>query len=124
MAHFAQVDKNNIVIQVVVTDNADKNEGLDFLKARFGGTWIKTSYNTYAGQHREGGIPLRKNYAGIGYTYDVTRDAFIPPQPYKSWILDEETCQWEAPKPRPTGENGLFLDSMWDEEKLDWVLLD
>lgn len=124
MAHFAKIDKNNLVIEVCVTDNDAPNEGLDFLKSAFGGTWIKTSYNTFEGQHLVGGVPLRKNFAGIGYTYDKTKDAFIPPQPFPSWVLDEEKCVWFAPKPEPLDEQQNSLGAYWDEEKLDWVLSD
>ena len=96
MAHFAQIDENNIVIQVVVVDDSQQHRGQEFLAEdlRLGGTWIQTSYNTFAGVHQLGGEPLRKNYAGIGYTYDPERDAFIPPKPTEDAILDEETCLW------------------------------
>lgn len=99
MAHFAQIDENNIVIQVVVTDNNDLNgdEGYQWLIDTFGGRWIKTSYNTIGNVHRLGGTPLRKNYAGKRYFYDEQRDAFIGPKPYPDWILDEETCVWKVP---------------------------
>lgn len=99
MAHFAEIDKNNVVLRVLVTDNNDPNgdEGYQWLLDNFGGRWIKTSYNTYGGIHKLGGTPVRKNYAGIGYTYDETRDAFILPKPYPDWILNEETCLWEPP---------------------------
>jgi len=117
MAHFAEIDENNIVLRVLVTDNKDTNEGLDWLESRLGGTWIKTSYNTTRGKHTNGGTPLRKNFAGIGYTFDAERDAFIPPQPFESWVLNEETCNWEAPTSMP--DNGKFYT--WDEETLTWV---
>lgn len=103
MAHWAEIDENNIVIRVLVGSNDDPNEGYDWLIENLGGTWIKTSYNTRGGIHTEGGIPLRKNYAGIGFTYDEQRDAFIPPKPEQKetltgkpivWELDEDTCQW------------------------------
>jgi hypothetical protein len=105
MAHFAQIDENNIVLQVVVTDTNDPNgdEGHQWLIDNLGGRWVKTSYNTREGIHLEGGTPLRKNYAGIGYTYDEQRDAFIPPMPTQThstlgkpliWEVDEDTCQW------------------------------
>ena len=101
MAHFAQIDENNIVIQVLVTDSNDPNgdEGYQWLVDNFGGTWIKTSYNTKGGVHALGGTPLRKNYAGVGMIYDETRDAFIWPKPDDGdyWILNEETCLWEIP---------------------------
>jgi hypothetical protein len=96
MAHFARIDKNNIVIQIVVVDNEHEDRGQEFLSEELGlgGTWIQTSYNTFAGEHLLGGIPRRKNYAGIGYTYDSERDAFIPPKPTNDAVLDEETCLW------------------------------
>jgi hypothetical protein len=107
MAHWAEIDENNIVIRVTVGDNNDPNgdEGYQWLIDNLGGRWIKTSYNTYAGKHDLGGTPLRKNYAGPGYTYDEQRDAFIPPQPLgivtpagKDVVfnLDENTCTWVA----------------------------
>ena len=98
MAHFAEVDNTNKVLRVLVTDNNDPagDEGHSWLIENLGGTWIKTSYNTFGGVHKEGGIPLRKNYAGIGFLYDPIRDAFIPPQPTEGeWVLNEETCLWE-----------------------------
>jgi hypothetical protein len=105
MAHFAEIDENNIVIRVLVTDNNDPNgdEGYQWLIHTFGGRWVQTSYNTLAGVHLIGGTPFRKNYAGIGYTYDEQRDAFIPPKPTETenWAgkpvifdLNEDTCQW------------------------------
>lgn len=98
MAHWAQVNENNIVIQVVVTSNEEFDEGYQWLVDNLGGRWIKTSYNTFGGTHKLGGIPLRKNYAGIGYTYDEVRDAFIEPKPEGfGWVLNEETCLWENP---------------------------
>ena len=113
MAHFAQLDENNIVTRVLVIEQDAIDTGL------FGepSSFIQTSYNTQGGVHRLGGTPLRKNYASIGYTYDSVRDAFIPPQPFKSWLLDEETCQWDAPTARPT--DGKIYD--WNEETLSWV---
>lgn len=98
MAHWAEVDENNIVVRVLVTDNNKPNEGYDWLVENLGGRWIKTSYNTVGGVHQQGGVPLRKNYAGIGYTYDEQRDAFIPPKPTNSNFpvkLNEETCLWD-----------------------------
>ena len=91
MAHFAEIDENNIVTRVLVVDDANENDGQTFLAetCNLGGTWIKTSYNTQGGVHSNGGTPLRKNYAGIGYTYDSERDAFISPKPFASWVLDE-----------------------------------
>lgn len=107
MAHFAKI-KDDIVEQVIVAE-ADFIAGLD-------GEWIQTSYNTRGGQHPEG-RPLRKNYAGVGYTYDRVRDAFIPPQPFASWSLNENTCLWEAPVPYP--DDGKIYH--WDEETTSWV---
>jgi hypothetical protein len=104
MSHWAQIDENNIVTQVLVGPNYG-DEGEAFFNA-LGGTWVKTSYNGN----------IRKNYAGIGYTYDAARDAFIAPKPYNSWLLDEDTCQWKAPIEYPT--DGLMYE--WDEELTDW----
>lgn len=111
MAHFAKV-VNGIVTQVIVAEQEFFNTFVDTSP----GEWIQTSYNTRGGQHPEG-RPLRKNYAGIGYTYDRERDAFIPPQPYASWLLDEETCLWNPPTPMPT-DGKLYV---WDEPTLAWV---
>jgi hypothetical protein len=82
-------------------------------------TWVQTSYNTQGGVHTQGGTPLRKNYAGIGYSYDAARDAFIPPKPYNSWLLNDETCLWSAPVAYPA-DSKLYR---WDEETLNWVLM-
>jgi hypothetical protein len=113
MSHFAQIDENNAVIHVIVVEQDVITSGI------FGppSSWIQTSYNTRAGVHLLGGTPLRKNYAGIGFVYDAQRDAFIPPKPYASWILNETSCQWEAPTPRPTDENKIFI---WNEENQAW----
>ena len=116
MAHFAQLDENNVVTQVIVVANAEcldangvekESIGTAFCEKLFGGTWKQTSYNGN----------IRKNYAGIGYTYDPQRDAFIPPKPFASWVLNEETCLWEAPIPMP--EDGKQY--MWDESTLSWI---
>lgn len=107
MAHFAEIDKNNIVLRVLVTDNDYPNEGYDWLVENLGGTWVQTSYNA----------TIRKNFAGIGFTYDSDKDAFIAPQPYESWTLDEDTCRWEAPVAYPT--DGKMYS--WDEESLNWI---
>ena len=111
MAHFAKVE-NGIVTQVIVIDQETLNTG------NWGdpSTWIQTSYNTQGGQHPEG-RPLRKNYAGIGYTYDSGRDAFIPPKPFASWVLNETTCLWDSPVPMPT-DNKMYR---WDEATTSWV---
>jgi hypothetical protein len=114
MSHFAQIDDNNIVIQVIVAEQDVINSGL------FGSVekWIQTSNNTYGGIHTLGGIPLRKNYAGINYTYDAGRDAFIPPKPFPSWILVEETCLWTAPVAILVVEGKMFT---WNEATTSWV---
>lgn len=111
MSHFAKVE-NGIVTEVLVVEQDVINTGL------FGdpSIWIQTSYNTIGGQHPEG-RPLRKNYAGIGYTYDEVRDAFIPPKPFDSWLLDEDTCLWEAPIPYPQDDKPY----RWDEENQAWA---
>ena len=120
MAHFAEVDENNIVLRVLVVDDLHESNGQEFLANTLGlgGTWIKTSYNTIGGVHTNGGTPLRKNYAGIGYSYDSSRDAFISPKPYPSWLLNETSCLWEAPVARPT--EGLYT---WNEETTSWDLI-
>lgn len=110
MAHFAKVN-NGIVEQVIVAEP----DFFDSFVDSSPGEWIQTSYNTLGGQHPEG-RPLRKNYAGIGYMYDRQRDAFIPPQPYESWVLNEETCLWDAPVPYPT--DGNFYT--WNEDTQTW----
>jgi hypothetical protein len=107
MAHFAEIDKNNIVLRVLVTDNDYPNEGYDWLVENLGGTWVQTSYNA----------TISKTFAGVGFTYDSDRDAFIAPQPYESWTLDEDTCRWEAPVAYPT--DGKMYS--WDEESLNWI---
>lgn len=108
MSHFAEINNNNIVIRVLVCNNNDPagDEGHQWLIDNLGGTWIKTSYNGN----------IRKNFAGIGYTYDEVRDAFIPPKPFNSWILQEITCLWQPPIPMPK-DNKLYF---WDEENLMW----
>jgi len=108
MAHFAEIDSNGVVLRVLVVPDEQEHRGQDFLanELGLGGTWVQTSYNNR----------IRKNYAGIGYTYDSGRDAFIPPKPYESWLLNEDTCQWEAPIPYPT--DGVMY--AWDEETTDW----
>ena len=119
MAHWAEVDEDSVVVRVLVGNNADPagDEGYQWLLNNLGGTWVKTSYNTRGGVHSEGGTPLRKNYAGIGYKYDSARDAFIPPKPFASWVLDEETCFWNAPIPMPVEEGKMFT---WNEETTSW----
>ena len=119
MAHFAEIDENNIVVRVLVVGDDQEDRGQEFLAEDLGlgGTWKKTSYNTIAGEHRDGGTPFRKNYAGIGYTFDAVRDAFIPPKPYDSWVLNEDTCVWDAPVAMPVEEGKLFT---WNEELGNW----
>ena len=117
MAHWAEIDENNLVTRVLVGNNNDSNEGYDWLIENLGGTWVKTSYNTHGGVHNNGGTPLRKNYAGIGYTYDADRDAFVPPQPFESWVLNEDTCLWEAPVEYPS-DGKIYI---WDEDATNWV---
>jgi len=112
MAHYAKV-KNGVVTQVIVAEP----EFFDTFVDLSPGQWIQTSYNTHGGQHPEG-RPLRKNYAGIGFTYDAVRDAFIPPQPYASWTLNEDTCLWDSPVPYPNDGN-LYT---WDESTTSWIL--
>jgi hypothetical protein len=113
MAHFAQIDENNIVTRVLVIDQETINTGA------FGdpATWIQTSYNTRGGVHILGGTPLRKNYAGVGYIYDSTRDAFMTPKPFDSWVLDEDTCIWQAPIPMPDDGKRYF----WNEADQIWI---
>ena len=109
MAHFAKVE-NGVVTQVIVAEQDVIDSGL------FGADWIQTSYNTNGGQHPEG-RPLRKNYAGIGFTYDANYDAFIPPQIFASWKLNESSCLWEPPVPHPN-DGKLYA---WDESTTSWV---
>jgi hypothetical protein len=111
MAHFAHIT-NGVVDKVIVIDA----ETLALGHWGDPSEWVQTSYNTYGGQHPEG-RPLRKNYAGIGYTYDAQRDAFIPPKPFPSWVLNEDTCHWGAPTTMPT-DNKMYR---WDEPTLSWV---
>jgi len=115
MSHFAKVE-NGIVTQVLVIEQDVVDTGL------FGDPtlWVQTSYNTSGGVHSKGNTPLRKNYAGIGYTYDATKDAFIPPSPYPSWLLDETTCLWNAPTPMPTREDDDQESLVWDETTTSW----
>lgn len=112
MAHFAHVNADGIVDQVIVIEQDVLNTGLWGDPAE----WIQTSYNTVAGTHTQGGVALRKNFAGVGYTYDKVRDAFIPPKPFASWVLDEATCQWNPPVPMPT-EGGPY---QWNEDTTSW----
>lgn len=116
MAHFAELNENNVVLRVIVVNNENivdfdgvetEQIGIDFCQNLLGGRWIQTSYNK----------TFRKNYAGPGFIYDEVRDAFISPKPFDSWILNEETCQWQAPIPKPTDESHY----LWDETLLNWV---
>ena len=107
MAHYAFLDENNIVLEVIVgKDEGEDNTNWEEWYGNFRGQTCKqTSYNTHGGVHLFGGTPFRKNYAGIGYTYDENRDAFIPSQIFPSWVLNEDTCLWEAPIPCPGNNN-------------------
>ena len=123
MAHFAKLNNNNIVIDVQSVHNdtaTDEAAGITFLNNlyRTSDTWKQTSYNTKGNVHKLGGTPLRKNYAGIGFTYDEDKDAFIPPKDYPSWILNETTCLWEAPVTRP--DDGKYY--IWNEDTTSWDL--
>ena len=119
MAHFVEIDSNNVVLRGVVVSDDNQDRGHDFLAndLNLGGTWLQTSYNTSGGVHRLGDTPFRKNYAGIGYTYDAGRDAFIPPKPYPSYTLNESTCCWDAPTPYPSDGKPY----LWVEASLSWV---
>ncbi len=117
MAHFAELDENNVVLRVIVVDNRDTSDangvekehiGAAFCERILGGRWLQTSYNGNK----------RKNYAGQGYTYDEQRDAFIPPKPHASWVLNEDNCQWDAPVPMPTDSQSYI----WDEATTSWKL--
>lgn len=115
MAHYAYLDDNNIVTQVIVgRDEDDLVEGVEDWEVYYGAK--RCSYNTYGGQNSNGGTPFRKNYPGIGFKYDEDRDAFIPPKPFESWVLHEESCLWWPPVPMPV--DGQHY--MWDEETLSW----
>lgn len=116
MSHYALLDENNIVISVHVASDADDGKETD-VRERSGLNYRQTSYNTYGNVHVFGDTPFRKNYAGIGYTYDAKLDAFIPPKPFPSWLLNEDTCLWESPIPYPA--NGKSYQ--WDEELGNWV---
>jgi hypothetical protein len=105
MSHWAEIDENNIVLRVLVGDNSEPDEGEAFVNS-LGGTWVKTSYNG----------TIRKNYAGVGMSYNAERDAFIAPKPFNSWLLNEETCRWQSPVAYPT--DGIMYE--WDEESTDW----
>ena len=121
MATFAKIGSGNIVEQVVAVSNevaTTEQAGVDFLNNLYNtnDVWKQTSYNTSGGVHLLGGTPFRKNHAGIGYTYDEDKDAFIPPQPYPSWTLNDDTCLWEAPVDLPDTENRYT----WNEDTTSW----
>jgi hypothetical protein len=132
MASFAKIGLNNKVIEVLSVVNEvlyDSNGieqeviGIDFLTKLTGyPVWKQTSYNTVGGVHNNGGIPFRKNHAGIGYTYDEDRDAFIPKKPFNSWILDEDTCLWESPVAIPTEELENNQYYSWNESIINWEI--
>ena len=127
MAHFAKLDENDVVTQVIVVHNndaPDEASGLSFLETLYGPgiEWVQTSYNTIANEHSDGGTPLRKNYAGVGYTYNRELDAFIPPQPYQSWILDEETGHWDSPVAYPE-DGSPEKRYIWNESNTSWELV-
>ena len=124
MAHYAFLDENNIVTEVIVGKN-EGEDGIDWqsqYSAIRGQVCKRTSYNTHGGVHSGGGTPFRKNYAGIGYTFDAARDAFIPPRPYASWVLDEQTCLWNAPvaMPADAGTGDPPKRYQWDEVTTSW----
>lgn len=114
MSHFAHIDQDNIVDNVIVADQDFIDSGLVGDPAE----WVQTSYNTRGNKHPEN-KPLRKNYAGIGYTYDPVRDAFIPPSPFGSWVLNETSCLWDAPIPYPTDGSAYC----WNEQTISWCLV-
>ena len=117
MSHFAEINAESKVIRVLVGDNNDPagDEGYQWLVNNLGGEWIQTSYNTIGNEHRLGGTPFHKNYAGIGYTWDGT--GFAAPQPFPSWTLNAETYLWEAPTPMPTDHKRYT----WDEATTSWI---
>lgn len=128
MAHYAFLDENNVVIEVIVgKDENEEEKDWESHYSEFRNQVCKrTSYNTIGGVHVNGGIPYRKNYAAIGYIYDFERDAFIPPKPFASWVLNEETCLWESPVPVPedSGTGDPPITYSWDEETTSWKLND
>ena len=128
MAHFAELDENNIVLRVIVVSDDDAVNGEVFCNNLLDGNWKQTSYNTHGGVHYapdtqtpDDGVALRKNYAGIGDTFDEGRNAFMTPQPYPSWTLDGDTCWWEPPIPEPPSVSGGYYE--WDEPTLNWVYI-
>jgi hypothetical protein len=133
MASFAKIGLNGKVIEVQSVVNEvlhDANgveqevNGIDFLTKLTGwAIWKQTSYNTHGGVHDNNGTPLRKNHAGIGYTYDETRDAFVPPKPFNSWVLNEDTCLWESPVAIPTTELEKNQYYSWNESIINWEII-
>jgi hypothetical protein len=132
MASFAKIGLNSKVIEVLAVNNNELKDsngveqevnGIDFLTKLTGwAVWKQTSYNTHGGVHSSGGTPLRKNHAGIGYTYDENRDAFIPPKPYTSWVLNESTCLWQAPVTMPATELEENQYYFWNESIVNWEI--
>ena len=128
MAHFAELDENDIVLRVVVVSDENAIDGEVFCNNLLGGSWKQTSYNTHGGVHYDpdtrtpdDGVAFRKNYAGKGYVFDEGRDAFMTAQPYPSWTLDEDTCYWEPPVSKPLAESGGYYK--WDEPTVNWVFI-
>ena len=131
MAHFAELDENDTVLRVIVVSDENAIDGEVFCNNLLGGSWKQTSYNTHGGVHYDpdtgtpdDGVAFRKNYAGKGYVFDDTRDAFMIAQPYPSWTLDEDTCYWEPPVPKPVpplAESGGYYK--WDEPTVNWVFI-
>ena len=121
MAHYTLLNYNNIVTKVITgKDETSQDYNIELVyQDIYKQVCKRTSYNTFGGVHRYDGVPFRKNYAGVGYTYDETRDAFIPPKPFNSWILNETTCLWEAPVEYPLDEQQYA----WNEENQQWVLI-
>jgi hypothetical protein len=116
MSHWAELDENNVVIRVLVGNNDDPNEGLDWIEENLGGHWLKTSYNTQGGVHLDGGTPFRGNFAATGFAYNEELDAFIAPKRFDSWVLNIERFEWEAPVAYPEDEN-LYT---WNESTQSW----
>ena len=128
MAHFAELDENDTVLRVIVVSDENAIDGEVFCNNLLGGSWKQTSYNTRGGVHYDpetqkpdDGVAFRKNYAGKGYVFDDGRDAFMTAQPYPSWTLDEDTCYWEPPVPKPLPESGGYYK--WDEPTVNWVFI-
>jgi hypothetical protein len=115
MAHWAELDENNVVLRVTVGSNDDSDEGYQWLIDNLGGRWLKCSYNTKYGVHAEGGTPFRWTYPSAGYEYFEDIDSFVEPRPYNSWVLNKETKKWQAPIPKP--DTGFWA---WDEENKNW----